>query len=185
LMASPDTGGRQTILTIQSTGYWILLCLPASLSSRMVAMLLIQTLENVESVTIRMVVLANEAGRPNVAIQRLRSISLPQNPTQNRRSPYRSHIRTDLLLNNHPSGSNLLQLSLLPTCSRLSSRLRLPPARQDITRMLRVRQCRQRSIRRWGFHLRTKLCTATTLQPTLVHIRILRSARRNQQLGHR
>jgi len=101
-------------------------------------MALIQTSENAESVTIRMVVPENEAGKRNAAIQRLQ-IRIPQNPTRNRRSPYRSRIRAGLLLNNHPNGSNLLQLSLLPTSSHLNSQLRLPPAHRDIIRLLRAR----------------------------------------------
>ena len=138
-MASPDIGERRTRLIIQSTGYWVPLCLPAFPSSQMVVMALIQTSENAESGTIRMVVPENEAGKRNAAIQRLQNISLLQNPTRNQRSLYRSRIRADLLLNNHPNGSNLLQLSLLPTSSHLNSQLRLPPAHRDIIRVLRAR----------------------------------------------
>ena len=137
-MASPDIGERPTRSTIQSTGYLVLPCLPVSLSPRMVTTPLIRTLENAESVTIRMAAPESEAGKPNATILRLQNINL-QNPNQNLPSPSRSRTRTDLPLNNHLNGSNLPQLSLLLMYNHPNSRLRLPPARRAITRMLRAR----------------------------------------------
>lgn len=115
----------------------------------MVVMPLIQTAENVESVTILMAVLGKGAGKQSVEIPPLLSISPLQNPIRNRRSPYRSRIRVGRLTN-PLSGSSLLHISLLPTSSHLHSQLRSPLARQDTIRMLRVH------IRRWESHLRTQ-----------------------------
>ena len=149
----------------------------------MAALPLTQTPGNAESATIRMVV-RSEAGKPNAATQRSQNTNLLQYPTRNQPSPYPSHIRADLPLNNHPSSSNPPQVFLHPMCSHPNFRLRSLPARRATTRMLRIRSCHRGSTRRWPFHLRTRSCTAITLQRTLVHIRILQSLPRNQRLGH-
>ena len=139
----------------------------------MVVMALIQTPENVGSATTRMGALVDEAGKQSVAIQPLQSISPLQISTRNQRSPYRSRIQPELLLSNRLRGSSLLRPSLLPTSSHLSSQLRLPLARRGIVRMPRMLWYRQRSIRRWRFHLTTKFLTVIMWQRTLARIRIL------------
>ena len=146
----------------------------------MVVTSLIQTPENVENATVRMVALGNGEGKQSVAIRPLRNTNPLRNPIRNQHSPYRSRTLVDPL-SNRPSGSSPLRLSLLLTSNHLNSRLHFLLVRQYIVRTLRITRCRLSNILRWVFHLRTHLCMGITLQRTPVHIRIPQLDHHNQR----